>query len=142
MNILTLFFNSPMFAKTKVLLLDDYADVLDAIKIFLETEGYEVCAVVTSQSFIVELKRFKPDVIILDVFLDSKGYGRVICKNIKSDAATMHIPVILMSVSKKALENFEECQADETIEKPFELTELLNKIKHLTSFNNLKPAVI
>jgi len=40
-----------------------------------------------------------------------------------------------MSVSKRGLERFEECQADAIIEKPFDLADLLQKIRSLARVN-------
>ena len=115
--------------------MDDSPDLLDALKIFLEYESFKVCTVTSPESLKTELKLFKPDVIILDVYIHGHSDGREICKIIKCDKATSHIPVILMSVSKKALEKFEECEANAIIEKPFDLSALLEQIRSLTRDN-------
>jgi DNA-binding response OmpR family regulator len=117
------------------LILDDYADLLDALTIFLEVESFEVCTATTEQLFKKELKRFKPDVIILDVYIKGNCDGRNICKMIKSNSETRQIPVILMSASIHLLKSYEECNANAVIEKPFDLSLLLKKIKELAHYN-------
>lgn len=130
-----------MNTKIKILILDDSPDLLDALRIFLEYESCEVYTVGSKELLKTELKRRKPDIIILDVYIHGHADGRAICKIIKSDIETRHIPVLLMSVNKRGLERFEECQADAIIEKPFDLWNLLQKIRYLTRFN-IKTTVI
>ncbi len=120
-----------MYLKNKILILDDNPDILDVLTIFLEKASYQVCTVMSSGLLYTELKRFKPQLILLDVFIKGIDEGRQICNIIKSDNKTMQIPVILMSVSSKGLENFNECQADAIIGKPFNFPTLLMQIKKL-----------
>ncbi|MDB5200067.1 MAG: response regulator [Chitinophagaceae bacterium] len=122
-----------MPTKKKILILDDYPELLDALKIFLEGQLYQVRTVTSKELLAAELKRFKPHLIILDVFINGIAHGREICKIIKSDIETKHIPVLLMSVSSKGLENFKECEADAIIEKPFDLSYFLQQIKTLVN---------
>jgi DNA-binding response OmpR family regulator len=120
-----------LYLKNKILILDDNPDILDVLTIFLEKASYQVCTVMSSGLLYTELKRFKPQLILLDVFIKGIDEGRQICNIIKSDNKTMQIPVILMSVSSKGLENFNECQADAIIGKPFNFPTLLMQIKKL-----------
>jgi len=98
---------------------------------FLEKASYKVCTVTSFETLYAELKRFKPNLIILDVYLNGVDEGKKICKIIKSEIATSHIPVILMSASSKGLENYKECQADAIIGKPFNIAMLTAQIKAL-----------
>lgn len=124
-----------MHNKTKILILDDHADLLDALTLFLEESSFDVCTVVSEELFKIELKRFKPDIIILDVYIKGDCDGRNICKMIKGNSETRHIPVILMSASIQLLKNYEECNADAVIDKPFDLLFLLEKIRALVHKN-------
>lgn len=124
-----------MHTKTKILILDDQADLLEALAIFLEYESFDVCTVVSEELFNTEMKRFKPDVIILDVYVKGNCDGRDICKMIKSNSETRDIPVMLMSTSLELLKNYEEWNADAVINKPFDLLFLLETIKTLAHHN-------
>ena len=121
--------------QTKILILDDYAELLDVLTIFLEGQSFNVCAVGSEELFNAALPRFNPDIIILDVYIKGDCDGRNICKTIKNNSDTGHIPVILMSTSNILLKNYEECKADAAIDKPFDLLLLLEKIKALTNRN-------
>ncbi len=120
-----------MYLKNKILILDDSPDILGVLTIFLEKASYQICTVMSPELLYSELKRFKPHLILLDVYLKGLNEGRQICNIIKSDIQTMQIPIILMSVSSKGLENFKECQADAIIGKPFNFPTLLLQIKKL-----------
>ncbi|MEJ7671892.1 MAG: response regulator [Chitinophagaceae bacterium] len=120
-----------MYLKNKILILDDNPEVLNSLSMFLEKASYKVCTVTSSEMLYVELKRFKPNLIVLDVYIKGVDEGRKICKIIKSEVSTSHIPVILMSVSSKGLENYKECEADAIIGKPFSIAMLTEQIKAL-----------
>jgi DNA-binding response OmpR family regulator len=111
-----------------ILLVDDSSDILDAMRYILEEEGYIVRTVMGRKSLMKELGRFTPDIIILDILLSGDN-GKEICKELKANENTKHIPVILMSASPRLLKDHEECGADDTIAKPFHLKELSEKIR-------------
>ena len=52
-----------------------------------------------------------------------------ICKEIKQNELTKHIPIILISGSPELLTNYEECGAAAIIEKPFAIENVLQVIK-------------
>ena len=120
-----------MYLKNKILILNDNPEVLNSLSMFLEKASYKVCIVTSSEMLYAELKRFKPNLIVLDDYIKGVDEGRKICKIIKSEVSTSHIPVILMSVSSKGLENYKECQADAIIGKPFNIAMLTAQIKAL-----------
>jgi len=117
-----------LLKKPKILIVDDSIDLLEVLKIFLEGKSCQVCTVNSKELFTTQLKTFKPEVIILDVYVKNFGDGREICRAIKYNIETKNIPVILMSADNKALENYEECNADAIIEKPFNLFKLIQQI--------------
>lgn len=123
-----------MNKKARILIFDDSADLLEALAIYLE-RSYEVFTVTSKALFKTELRNFKPDMIILDVYINGITEGREICRIIKSETSTQHIPVLLMSASINSLKNFEECKADAVIDKPFDLKKLLTKITSLLNRN-------
>jgi len=68
------------------------------------------------------------NLILLDSRLqDMKGQD--ICKKIKSDKTTKHIPIIMCSADNRIKIIAQEAGADDSIEKPFNMAELLQKIK-------------
>ena len=74
---------------------------------------------------------FKPDLILMDIKLDGMD-GRVIFKEIRSRKNTAHIPVILTSAGFS--EDYimrESLLSDDYLEKPFEMSVMLEKIEKL-----------
>ena len=116
----------------KILILDDADDLLDLLTVFLTTNGFKVRTASSKRELDHILPVIMPDLILIDVRLG--GYdGREICNEIKKNASTTHIPVILLSASPELLKDYEKCGATATIEKPFSLGILLLKIKEVLS---------
>lgn len=121
--------------RTKILILDDSAELLDALTLFLEEHSFEVRTAISEILFKIELERFTPDVIILDVYIKNNVDGRNICRMIKSNSESRDIPIILMSASTELLKNYKECNADAVINKPFDLSVLLTKVRTLAPYD-------
>lgn len=111
-----------------ILIIDDSVELLEAFQYFLEGAGYKIKSLDSATDVILNILDFKPEVIILDVVL-KRIDGREICKLIKNNPETRHIPIILMSANPTALLDFEECMADEILEKPFNIKDVLEKVK-------------
>ncbi len=113
---------------TKILVVDDDESILDAISLILEEAEYIVDTTFKGEETYKKIKQFKPDVILLDVLMSGHD-GRHICKTIKHDTSTKHIPIIMISAHPTAKKGALECGADDFLAKPFETDELLSKIK-------------
>jgi DNA-binding response OmpR family regulator len=112
----------------KILIVEDDIDILDAIKIILERENYSAEAISKGDETYRKINDFKPDLIILDVLISGND-GRTICKNVKSNKKTSHIPIVMMSAHPSAIKEYEACGANDFLPKPFETDELLSAIK-------------
>ena len=113
---------------SKVLIIEDDIALLEFLSIFLEMKGFEIDAISSKKEVEFTVENFKPDVILLDVLLG--GYdGREICREIKSTSKT--VSVILLSANSKLLANYDECDADDAIEKPFDNENILKTINRL-----------
>lgn len=122
----------------KILVSDDDLAILDAIRMILEDEGYEVTTQPEGQK-LYDLKGELPDLILLDVWMSGVD-GRDICKYLKSKEETKHIPIIMISANNSTERIATEAGANGFITKPFELTRLLATVKkHLESDLDLVP---
>ena len=117
-----------MIVQKKILIADDDPGILDAIEMMLEFEGYQVSST-SDGSTILDLKDNYPDLLLLDVWMSGQD-GRDICKELKRRKSTKNIPVILVSASTDLKKSARESGADDFLEKPFNMTDLLNKIAH------------
>ena len=111
----------------RILIIDDDPGILEAISIILEEEGYMVDTEEKSEVSFVKINRFKPHLILLDILM-SGGDGRIICRKIKNQKTTQHIPVILISAHPSAQANMIESGADGFLAKPFEVQDLLQMV--------------
>ena len=127
--------DSEMLMK-RILVVDDNTDILQIVKIILENNGFEVVVTPNGEETLLKTDTFHPQLILMDVFLSSGIDGREICKTLKANPETKDIPVILFSAQVKMEDGFKSWGADDFIAKPFEVKELINKIKsHLTESN-------
>jgi DNA-binding response OmpR family regulator len=113
-----------------ILILDDSKDLLNMIKNIFQLHNYDVRTATTKSSLLAHLEIFKPDIILMDVLLDGEN-GRDICKELKENTDTKNVAIILLSGSHEQLRNYEECKADDILEKPFEFEDVEKKIKYL-----------
>lgn len=121
----------------RILVVDDNADILQIVKVILENYGYEVLVTLNGEETLDTTNIFYPNLILMDVFLAAGMDGRDICKALKSNAKTKDIPVIMFSAQIKMEDVLNSSQADDFIAKPFEVKDLLNKIRfHLSQSLN------
>lgn len=109
-------------------LIEDDKDIRFIIEYVLLEEGYEVEAFSTAAAFYRSLHRHKPNLIILDVMLPD-GNGMNICRMLKSNAATLKIPIIIMSAHAAEKSALDEAGADDFISKPFDLDYFIHQVK-------------
>ena len=87
--------------KKKILVVDDEMDIRIFISTLLETNGYKPIVAKDGEEGLKMVQENKPDCVILDVMMPKES-GLKLYREIKSNDATKHIPVIMCSaVSKK-----------------------------------------
>jgi CheY-like chemotaxis protein len=116
----------------RILITDDEPDIVKVVKFRLIKMGYEVTVATNGKEGLEAVKLTKPDLVLLDYRMPFLN-GDEVCKEIKKDASTRHIPVILMTASTQNTvgENIQTMGADDYILKPFEPEELIEKIRKL-----------
>ena len=115
-----------------VLLADDSITIQKVVELtFAETE-HKVVAVGSGRELLRRLSEVNPDVVLCDVVMpDMNGYD--VCQSLKSDPATLHIPVVLLTGT---FEPFDRDRAlavgsDSIVTKPFEARELIATVEEL-----------
>ena len=89
-------------AKKTVIVIDDDPDVLEATKVILEGSGFAVVTAPTGQEGVSRIREGGIDCILLDVMMAKDTEGFHIAQDLKADAKTARIPIIMLtSVSKK-----------------------------------------
>lgn len=114
-------------AKKRIMVADDDPSIVDAISMMLEFEGYEPIPTVDG-TIVKEMQDELPDLLLLDIWMSGED-GKDICKRLKKQESTKHIPVIMISASRDVEKSAKESGADDFIAKPFEMEVLLSKVK-------------
>jgi CheY-like chemotaxis protein len=122
-----------------ILMVDDDTDFLTATKLVLEKSGYRVETCTSARECIAKLKIMKPDLIIMDVMMESDHSGFDTCRELKRDSSTKEIPILMLTaVDQKYPLNFKSAAGDESwlpvddfIDKPVDAGILLERVKKL-----------
>ncbi len=117
-------------AKKRILVVDDYPQVVEVLKIRLESAGYDVLAAYDGQEALKVARNEKPDLILLDVLLP-KINGYKVARFLKYDKKYKNIPIIMLtSRAKKAdAELGIQAGANEYVFKPYNPPRLMQLIQ-------------
>ena len=107
----------------RVLVLDDDIAVLEAIETALTYEDFDVKTIGRTYNIFKTIDEYHPDVILIDFILDGMNGGEI-CRQIKSNPNTRHLPVIIISAYQADSKKLLEFGCDHFIAKPFDLSEL------------------
>ncbi|RAJ10384.1 tetratricopeptide repeat protein [Arenibacter echinorum] len=120
-------------SKPLLLLVEDNIDVMNYLKDIFQWE-YQILQAQDGQQGIEMALEHVPDMIISDVMMPKKD-GYVVCKTLKQDEKTSHIPIILLTAKASLEDKMEglETHADDYVTKPFAPKELLLKVDNLIS---------
>ena len=116
----------------KVLYIEDEPEQIEVIQTRLEKLGYKVISAQDGSEGLKKVGQEKPDLVLLDIFMP-KINGLEVCKTLKNNPKTKHIPIILITASgvNYVEEQGQNVQADACILKPYESQDLIAKIKAL-----------
>ncbi len=118
--------------KPKILIADISKDLIEILKIYLESKGFEVFAAYDGKEALKRVSEILPDLIILSISLPEMT-GLEVCQRIRAKLRFSKIPVIVLTAlppkefKKKAL----GAGADVFMTKPFEFNDLMEKIESL-----------
>jgi DNA-binding response OmpR family regulator len=118
--------------KKCVSVLEDNDELRELFIFILESEQYLVKSYPNVTKFLAALQENLPDIFLLDIMLPD-GDGLEICKKLKSDRSTMHIPVIMMSAHRNNEQVRSSCSAEDFIAKPFDIDDLIQKVDQYVS---------
>ena len=85
--------------KKKILVVEDEETLLELESILLTSKGYNVEVAKDGKSALELVANMKPDLVLLDIMIPEID-GFEVCRQIKANKATRHIPVIMLSAKK------------------------------------------
>jgi CheY-like chemotaxis protein len=125
-----------MEEKPKILIIDDDPDVVFAVTAMLEASGFEALSAKTGIEGLERVRLDRPDLILLDLMIESHDTGFQVAKQIKGDPTTRRIPIIMVSaVRAKTGFGFEQprdghwMKTEAFLEKPYEPQVVIAKIR-------------
>ncbi len=116
--------------RSKILIVDDEMGTLLPLRRSLEVENYVVVEAYNGQDALKKAKDEIPDLILLDIMLPGMN-GYEVCDQLKKDAITEKIPVIMLTAKDEVKNKVDGLNigADDYVTKPFNLSELKARIK-------------
>ncbi len=116
--------------KKKILIVDDERDIVKALMIRLQANGYGVVSAFDGAQGLFMAHKENPDLIILDIRMPA-GDGFSVAERLRKSDDTSAIPIIFLTGSpeRNSQERAEELGARFYIKKPYDPEELLDAVK-------------
>jgi len=126
-----------MSPEAKILVIDDDPDLVEALKIILETGSYRVISAFDGEEGLRRVKEENPDLIILDLLLPKED-GDVLCRELKANPRYANVPILVLTAvaEKMSSKLFPEHRirslpADDYVDKPVQPQDLLGRVDRL-----------
>jgi len=116
--------------KGKILIVDDEKTIVEAVKYNLDKAGFRTIVVSDGPKALEFARQEEPDLILLDWMLPEMD-GLAVCRMLKQETKTKHIPVIMLTVKSEERDKVMglETGADDYVTKPFSARELVARVK-------------
>ncbi len=113
-----------------ILIADDEADIVETLAFMLEAQEFNVITANDGEAALLKAKEERPDLILLDVMMP-KINGYKVCRLLKFDKQYGDIPILMLTARSQDEDRAigEETGADEYITKPFDIEEVVEKVK-------------
>lgn len=112
----------------KILVIDDEPSILEIMRIILEEAGFKVKTLDQAKNFYEVVLEYQPNLILLDLWMPEID-GWEITKKLKEESETKNIPVIVVSAVSHAEEVAQKSGANDFLQKPFEIEDLLKHVR-------------
>jgi two-component system phosphate regulon response regulator PhoB len=127
----------------KILVIEDEVDLADLIRYNLERAGYEVFKAHDGITGTEACIKERPDLVVLDLMLPGRN-GFAVFKEIRRDARTAHIPVIMLTAKAQTEDRIQglEAGADDYLTKPFSPKELVLRVNAILRRADSAPGLV
>jgi DNA-binding response OmpR family regulator len=115
---------------SEILVVDDDRDVAQSIELSLRRRGFRVTLAHSGVEALKTLRRYRPDLVILDILMPGMS-GLEVCRHLRADPNTVELPVIFLTARGQEQDRIDGLRAgaDDYLSKPFNLEELLLRVK-------------
>ena len=127
-------------AEPKILVVDDEPSILEVVQYNLKKAGFRVITASDGQAGLQRCRAEEPDLVLLDLMLP-KVDGLEVCRILKQDPKTRHIPIIMVTVKAEETDRVVglELGADDYVTKPFSPRELVARVKAVLRRRHAEP---
>ena len=121
----------------KIFIIEDEPSIIQLVQHNLEKNGFIVLSSVNGNDGLRELKKFQPDLLLLDWMLPDLS-GIDICKNIRKDNSFKDLPIIMLTAKGEEEDKIKGLDSgiDDYLTKPFSFNELMARIKAVLRRSN------
>ena len=121
----------------KIFIIEDETSIIQLVQHNLEKNGFLVSSSLNGNDGLKELKKFQPDLLLLDWMLPDLS-GIEICKNIRKDNSFKNLPVIMLTAKGEEEDKIKglDSGVDDYLTKPFSFNELMARIKAVLRRSN------
>ena len=121
----------------KIFIIEDEPSIIQLVQHNLEKNGFLVSSSLNGNDGLKELKKFQPDLLLLDWMLPDLS-GIEICKNIRKDNSFKNLPVIMLTAKGEEEDKIKglDSGVDDYLTKPFSFNELMARIKAVLRRSN------
>lgn len=127
----------------RVLVVDDIATNVKLLEARLSAEYFDVVTASSGYEALEVCGRERIDVVLLDVMMPGLD-GYEVCRQLKRDAKTHHIPVVMITALDQPSDRLEglECGADDFLTKPVDDIALITRVKNLARLKTLNDELL
>jgi CheY-like chemotaxis protein len=130
--------------KSKILLVDDDPDIINALQIILENQGYEVITANNKTDGLALAIEENPDLAILDVMMTTTQEGFELSRELRNEPKFRYLPIIMLtSIDSKTGVNFKSAAGEDDlipvnayIDKPAQPHIIIEEVRKLLSENS------
>jgi DNA-binding response OmpR family regulator len=117
---------------TRVLIAEDEPNIVESLSFMLRRADYDVVSVVDGEAALAELRKQRPELMILDLMLPRLN-GFEVLKAVKSDPALSSMPILILTAKGQAQDRrlAEEMGVDAFMTKPFSNREIMDEVGRL-----------
>ena len=113
----------------RVLVVDDEANILLSLEFLMKKAGYDVCTAHDGEEALAEMRKARPDLVLLDVMMPKRN-GFDVCEMIRANPEWKDVRVIMLTAKGRDVEREKGLAvgADDYITKPFSTREVVERV--------------
>jgi CheY-like chemotaxis protein len=123
----------------RILIVDDDPDIIEGIKVVLESRSHQVLSALSGEDGLKKAKKQMPELVILDIMMETRDKGFDVARALKKDNKLKNVPILMLTAIKDKMGlDFKKESGDETwlpvddyVDKPLKPDELISKVENL-----------